>query len=87
MIVGGLVVPTQGLLSWAKVNASWRDLQLALYIWMVWVSVCLIGAWIGLLLREVGGFQPGGVPEITGDYRRRESALYGGHRGRITGEV
>jgi len=67
VIVGGLVVATQGLLSWAKVDASWQDLQLALYTWMVWVSVCLIGAWVGLLLREVGGFQPGGVPEITGE--------------------
>ena len=67
MIVGGLVVPIQGLLIWAKVDASCQDLQLALYPWMVWVSVCLIGAWVGLLLREVGGFQPGGVPEITGE--------------------
>lgn len=67
VIVGGLVVTTQGLLSWAKVDASWQNLQLALYTWMVWVSVCLIGAWVGLLLREVGGFQPGGVPEITGE--------------------
>ena len=62
-IVGGLVVMTQGLLSWAKLDASRHDLQLALYTWMVWVSVCLIGAWVGLLLREVGGFQTGVVPE------------------------
>ena len=67
VIVGGLVVATQGLLSWAKVDASWPDLQLALDTWMVWVSVRLIGAWVGLLLHEVGGFQAGGVPEITGE--------------------
>ena len=63
VIVGGLVVMTQGLLSWSKVNASREDLQLALYTWMVWVSISLIGAWVGLLLREVGGFQPGSTPE------------------------
>ena len=51
VIVGGLVVLTQGLLSWAKVDAGLEELQLALYIWMVWVSICLIRAWVGLLLR------------------------------------
>ncbi len=61
VIVGGLVVVTQGLLGWAKLDASRQDLQLALYTWMVWVSVSLIGAWVGLLLREVHGPQPGGV--------------------------
>ena len=67
VIVGGLVVLTQGLLSWVTVDASREDLQLALYTWMVWVSICLIGAWVGLLLREVGGFQPGGIPEAPGE--------------------
>jgi hypothetical protein len=27
--------------------------QLALYTSMVWVSVCLIGAWVGFALRQV----------------------------------
>ena len=67
VIVGGLVVLTQGLLSWAKVDAGREELQLALYTWMVWVSICLIGAWVGLLLREVGGLQPRGVPELPGE--------------------
>ena len=63
-IVGGLVVLTQGLLSWAKVDAGREELQLALYTWMVWVSICLIGAWVGLLLREVSGLQPRGISEL-----------------------
>jgi len=67
VIVGGLVVLTQGLLSWAKVDAGRKELQLALYTWMVWVSICLIGAWVGLLLREVSGLQPRGTPELPGE--------------------
>ena len=67
VIVGGLVVLTQGLLSWAKVDAGREELQLALYTWMVWVSICLIGAWVGLLLREVSGLQPRGTPELPGE--------------------
>jgi hypothetical protein len=67
VIVGGLVVMTQGLLSWSKVDAGREDLQLALYTWMVWVSICLIGAWVGVLLREVGRFQAGRVPEHAGE--------------------
>jgi len=67
VIVGGLVVLTQGLLSWAKVDAGREELQLALYTWMVWVSICLIGAWVGLLLREVSGLQPRGISELPGE--------------------
>ncbi len=53
VLVGGLVVLTQSLLSWAKADASMDSLQLALYTWMVWVSICLIGAWVGLILRHI----------------------------------
>ena len=67
VVVGGLVVLTQGLLSWAKVDAGREELQLALYTWMVWVSICLIGAWVGLLLREVSGLQPRGISELPGE--------------------
>ena len=56
VVVGGLVVLSQSLLSWAKVDASRDAIQLALYTWMVWVSICLIGAWVGLSLRRVGNF-------------------------------
>ena len=56
VVVGGLVVLCQSLLSWAKVDASRDAIQLALYTWMVWVSICLIGAWVGLSLRRVGNF-------------------------------
>ena len=56
VVVGGLVVATQSLLSWAKVDASRESLQLALYTWMVWVSICLIGAWVGLVLRQISDF-------------------------------
>ena len=44
VLVGGLVVLSQSLLSWAKVDASREAIQMALYTWMVWVSVCPIGA-------------------------------------------
>lgn len=56
VLVGGLVVMTQSLLSWAKADASRDSLQLALYTWMVWVSICLIGAWVGLILRQISDF-------------------------------
>ena len=56
VLVGGLVVVTQSVLSWAKADASRDSLQLALYTWMVWVSICLIGAWVGLLLRQISNF-------------------------------
>ena len=54
VLVGGMVVLAQSLLSWVKVDASRDALQLALYTWMVWVSICLIGAWVGLGLRRFG---------------------------------
>jgi hypothetical protein len=53
VVVGGLVVLIQSLLSWAKFDASRDAVQLALYTSMVWVSVCLIGAWVGFALRQV----------------------------------
>ena len=56
VVVGGLVVLTQGLLGWAKADASRESLQIALYTWMVWVSICLIGAWLGLMLRQISDF-------------------------------
>ena len=66
VLVGGLVVLSQSLLSWAQVDASRDAIQMALHTWMVWVSICLIGAWVGLSLRHVGDFylfrtRPGGL--------------------------
>ena len=55
VLVGGSVVLAQSLLSWTKVDANREALQLTLYTWMVWVSVCLIGAWVGITLRQIGG--------------------------------
>ena len=66
VLVGGLVVLAQSLISWVKVDASRDAVQLALHTWMVWVSVCLIGAWVGLALRQVGdsySFQSQGLKE------------------------
>ena len=54
VLVGGTVILAQCLLSWAKADASREALQLALYTYMVWVSICLIGAWVGLTLRQMG---------------------------------
>ena len=56
VLVGGLVVLAQSLISWAKVDASRDAVQLALHTWMVWVSICLIGAWVGFTLRQIGDF-------------------------------
>ncbi len=53
VVVGGVVVVAQSLLSWVKVDASREAVQLALYTWMVWVSICLIGAWVGFALRQI----------------------------------
>ena len=58
----------QSLLSWIKVDASRDALQLALYTWMVWVSICLIGAWVGLGLRHIGDLYV---------YRARPSGMEG----------
>ena len=74
VVVGGLVVLAQSLLSWAKVDASREAVQLAMYTWMVWVSVCLIGAWVGFALRQVSdhyryqeaGDEPEGAPALPG---------------------
>ena len=54
VLLGGVVVLAQSLLSWAKVDASRDAVQLALHTWMVWVSICLIGAWVGFTLRQFG---------------------------------
>jgi hypothetical protein len=53
VVVGGLVVLAQSLLSWAKFDVSREDVQLALFTSMVWVSICLIGAWVRFALRQV----------------------------------
>ncbi len=54
VLVGGTVVLAQSLLSWVRVDAGREAVQLALYSWMVWVSVSLIGAWVGMSLRQLG---------------------------------
>ena len=62
VIAGAVVVLVQGLLSWTIADASREAIQLALYTWMVWVSLCLVGAWAGLILRHISDLylqQPG----------------------------
>ena len=59
VLAGGVVVLAQSLLSWAKADAGRDAIQLALYTWMVWVTICLIGAWVGFTLRRVAGLQKG----------------------------
>ena len=51
--LGGAVIIAQSLLSWSKADASRDALQLALYTYIVWVSICLIGAWVGITLRQM----------------------------------
>ena len=52
VVVGGIVVLAQGLLSHATVDAGRATIQLSLYTWMVWSTVCLVGAWVGLVMRQ-----------------------------------
>ena len=59
VLAGGAVVLAQSLLSWSKADAGRDAVQLALYTWMVWVTICLIGAWVDFTLRQAGGFPQG----------------------------
>jgi len=52
VIAGGLVVLAQSLLSRVALEAGRESLQLALYTWMIWITVCLAGAWMGMVLRQ-----------------------------------
>ena len=72
VLVGGLVVLTQSLLSWAKADASMDSLQLALYTWMVWVSICLIGAWVGLILRQISDYY---LEQVRADQLEDQTSL------------
>jgi hypothetical protein len=53
VIVGALLVGFQALLTWARVDITRNELQLGLFNLMVWVSLCLIGAWVGTTLRQI----------------------------------
>ncbi|MFQ6027023.1 MAG: hypothetical protein ACE5Q6_05980 [Dehalococcoidia bacterium] len=53
VLVGGLIVLARSVISWVKVDADREVLQLALFGQMIWPSMCLIGAWVGLALREI----------------------------------
>ena len=76
MLVGGIIVLARSLISWAKVDADREVLQLALFGQMIWPSVCLLGAWAGLALREIADchyYHAGTAefeettPELSGD--------------------
>lgn len=54
VLAGTLVVLVQGLVTWARVGPPWEVMQLALFNLMIWVSICLAGAWVGVALREFG---------------------------------
>ncbi len=69
VLAGGTVVLAQSLLSWAKADAGRDAIQLALYTWMVWVTICLIGAWAGFTLRKAGGFQLGLAQTVEADQK------------------
>ena len=53
VLVGGLIITASSLISWLKTDAGREQMQLALFGQMLWPSVCLIGAWVGLGLREI----------------------------------
>ena len=52
VVVGGIVVLAQSLLSHATVDAGRETIQLSLHTWMVWITVCLVGAWAGIVMRQ-----------------------------------
>lgn len=53
VIVGGLLVGFQMLLTWVGVDITWNELRLGLFNLMIWVSLCLVGAWVGIVLRQI----------------------------------
>ena len=60
MLVDGTVILAQRLLGWAKADASRDALQFAPLHLHDLVSICLIGAWVGFTLRQIGhADQPG----------------------------
>lgn len=52
VLVGGIVVLAQSLLSQATVDAARETIQMSLYNWMVWITLCLMGAWAGMVMRQ-----------------------------------
>lgn len=52
VVVGGLTVLAQGFFSHTTVDAGREAIQLSLYTWMVWITVCLAGAWAGMVMRQ-----------------------------------
>ena len=52
VLVGGLVVLAQSLLSQATLGVGREAIQMSLYTWMVWITVCLVGAWAGMVMRQ-----------------------------------
>jgi hypothetical protein len=56
LVVGGLVVLAQSLLSWAKVGSGRDALQLQLNTWMARVSGGLIGSGSGLTMRQIRSY-------------------------------
>lgn len=67
VLSGGVVVLAQSLLSWAKADAGRDAIQLALYTWMVWITICLIGAWVGFSLRQARVFRLGMAQTMEAD--------------------
>ena len=53
VLVGGIIILARSLISWIKADADRELLQLALFGQMLWPSLCLLGAWVGLALREI----------------------------------
>jgi hypothetical protein len=57
VLVGGLVIADYAMLSWGTLGVDRETLQLALYDLMVWPVLSLIGAWVGMTLRQVSEAQ------------------------------
>ena len=53
VLVGGMAVLDYALLGWANMGLDGAAIQLALFDLMLWPVLALVGAWLGLFLRQV----------------------------------
>lgn len=67
VVVGGLLVVFQVFLTWARLDTARSGLLIGLFNLMLWVSLCLIGAWLGTILRQIADTRLYPLPEDLPD--------------------
>lgn len=53
VLVGGVALADYGLLGWATLGMDGDSIRLALFDLMLWPMLALVGAWLGMFLRQV----------------------------------